>query len=201
MNTIRLTNSLEIKEPDIEHIHRVLNGDTSAFRFLVEKYQGMVHTIAYKIMGNMEDAEDVAQEVFIKSFKSLKSYNFQSRFSTWLYRIAYNQSIDTIKKRKNRKHNLDLEKAYENSAAHVASSESVIDQKLLQSILKKLIDQLPEEERMIVLLYYFDEQPLKEIAEVIGIKENNVKIKLHRVRSKLEKQLNAKMDIVSTLIS
>lgn len=188
-------------EADTEYIHRVLGGDTSAFQSLVERHQDMVYSIAFKIVGNKEDAEDVAQEVFVKCYRFLKSYNFQSRFSTWLYRIAYNHAIDYYKKLRNKKHTrgpddfcMDIEVKPENTSEK-------LDQKVLQSLVKNAINMLPADDKIIVLLYYYNDYPLKEIAEIAGIKENHVKIKLHRARAKLMQQLEKSREVISSIIS
>ncbi len=188
-------------EIDIEYIQRVQNGDTVAFRYLVAQYQDMVFTIALKIVGSKEEAEDVAQEVFVKCFKSLNRFNQKSQFSTWLYRITYNHSIDTLKKNKNNYATLELKDHVHNKVPINDAAEVGIDNKMLQAILKDAIDQLPAEDRVIIILYYYDDQPLKEIASIIGIKENHAKIKLHRIRAKLQEQLQSKKEIISNLIS
>lgn len=186
---------------DTETIHRVLSGDAAAFRLLVERYQDMVFTIACKVIGNREDAEDAAQEVFVKCFKALGKYNGQAQFSTWLYRIAYNHALDTVRKRKSRVPVSALTEHLSNrgDANNLAGEE--LDNKMLQTLLREAIDRLPPDERIIVILYYYDEQPLREIADIVGIKENHVKIKLHRIRSKLSGLLQSKMGIISTIIS
>lgn len=188
-------------EIDNEYIHRVLNGDAAAFRFLVEHYKDMVFTIAFKIVNNREEAEDVSQEVFVKCYKSLGTYNFRSRFSTWLYRITYNHSIDSLKKKRIRNPTLELkDHVHDNETPHALAVDE-IDNKMLQALLKEALEELPAEDRIIVILYYYDDQPLREIANIIGIKENHAKIKLHRIRTKLAERLQSKKEIISTLIS
>lgn len=189
------------KEIDTETIHRVLRGDAAAFRFLVERYQNMVFTIAYKVIRNREDAEDAAQEVFVKCFRSLGSYDYRSQFSTWLYRVAYNHAIDTYKKKRNKMPVSEVTDRVNARGVTSTHTEEKIDNKMLRSLLKKAIDSLPAEERIIVILYYYDEQPLRVIADIIGIKENYVKIKLYRIRSKLSGLLQSKMGIILPLIS
>lgn len=188
-------------DTDTEYIHRVLNGDTAAFRPLVEQYQTMVFTLAFKIVGSREEAEDVAQEVFVKCYRSLRSYNFQSRFSTWLYKITYNHSIDTLKKHGSRSRVFELKDNVSHSPHISATAGDGLDAKKLQKLMNDIIGQLPDDEKIIVILYYYDDQPLKEIAGILGIKENNVKIRLHRIRSKLMEQLKSQRELISTLIS
>lgn len=184
---------------DTEYIQQVLKGNTDAFAFLVKKYQKMVYTLAHKITGNKEEAEDVAQEVFIKCYRSLNRYNYQSAFSTWLYKITYNHSIDTLKK-KNKQWGLsELKDDVNGEKISVFSFDEEIDLKVVQSTLKEAMKRLSAEDQVMITLYYYDEQPLKNIAEIIGIKENHAKIKLHRIRSRLHKFLESKKEIISIL--
>ncbi len=183
---------------DTDHIHRVLSGDTGAFRFLVDKYQQMVFTLALKLIGNREEAEDAAQEIFMKCFRSLHSYHHHSAFATWLYRIAYNHSIDSLKK-KNRKRYAELK---DETVAAVATTETVnkqIDLKDVQLLVKEAIHRLSPDEQVVVTLYYYDDLPVRDIAEIMGITENNVKIKLYRIRGRLLELLKSKNEITSIL--
>lgn len=191
---------MENKEADNEYIDRVIDGDTHAFRFLVERYQDMIFTIALKIAGKKEDAEDIAQEAFVKCFKSLRSFNRKSRFSTWLYRIAYNHAIDFIKKRKMKSIPLELTGSENKPEETEVVPGENLDRKVLELLLKGAIEKLPAEDRIIVFLYYYNDHSVKEIAEVVGIKENNVKIKLHRIRQKLTNRLQNQKEVISNLI-
>lgn len=190
---------MENREDNI-WIEQVLNGDEMPFRHLVEKYQNLVFAIAFRILGNREDAEDAAQEIFVKCFHGLGKFNKQAAFSTWLYKIAFNHSLDLAKKFRHSKYKTDWEKAeIGSSITSETRSESEMDSRIIKSILKGAIDSLPPESRIIVLLYYYENLSLKEISEIMGFRENNLKIKLHRIRSKLMKQLQTKEEIISTL--
>ena len=83
---------------DKDYIERVLGGDVNAFTYLVDEYKGMVYTIALRMLKNSEDAEELAQDIFVKAFNSLKNFKFESKFSTWLYRITYNGAISRLRK-------------------------------------------------------------------------------------------------------
>ncbi|MBN9350812.1 MAG: sigma-70 family RNA polymerase sigma factor [Chitinophagaceae bacterium] len=190
---------MENREDNI-WIEQILNGDEMPFRHLVEKYQNLVFAIAFRILGNREDAEDAAQEIFVKCFHGLGKFNKQAAFSTWLYKIAFNHSLDLAKKFRHSKYKTDWEKAeIGSSITSETRSESEMDSRIIKSILKGAIDSLPPESRIIVLLYYYENLSLKEISEIMGFRENNLKIKLHRIRSKLMKQLQTKEEIISTL--
>ena len=186
---------------DIIYIRRILDGDTGAFSFLVDKYRQMVFTLALKITGNREEAEDAAQEIFVKCFRSLGTYNNRAAFATWLYRITYNHSVDIVKKNSRKRHtgNIDVD-AEEDHPTHPSLDET-IDLKEIKVLLKHAINRLSADDQVIVTLYYYDEFPLKDIAEIMGIRENNVKIKLYRIRSKLQEVLQSKNEIISILNS
>lgn len=184
---------------DTIYIDRVINGDTGAFAYLVEKYQNMVYTLAHKILGNKEDAEDAAQETFVKCYRALKTYNSQASFSTWLYKIAYNHAIDILKKNTRKRNIVEWKSDLETKRIPHHSFDEKIDLKEIQLLLKETIHRLSPDDQVIVTLYYYEDLPLKEIAEIIGIRENNVKIKLYRIRSKLQELLKSKNEIISIL--
>jgi len=184
---------------DTIYIDRVINGDTGAFAYLVEKYQNMVYTLALKVLGNKEDAEDAAQEIFVKCYRALNRYNGQAAFSTWLYKITYNHSIDILKKKNRKWHAIEWKNDLEPDVLRHQSLDEKIDLKEIQLVLKEAIHRLSQDEQVIVTLYYYEDLPLRDIAEIIGIRENNVKIKLFRIRSKLLELLKSKKEIISIL--
>ncbi len=184
----RLTRKMT-NQPDHYYINQILEGNSNAFSFLVGKYENMVFTIALKVMGNREEAEDVAQEAFVKCYQSLKRFKGSSKFSTWLYRIAYNHGLDKLKEKKRKGFTYDIEEVPIVEDEDTYNVLAQIDEEERNVILKTAIKKLPKEDQILVTLFYFEELSIKEIAKVIGIKENNVKIKLHRLRSKLYKTL------------
>ena len=173
------------KQSDEWHIEKVLAGETPAFTNLVEKYQHMVFTISCKILDNKEEAEDAAQESFIKAFKSLSTFNSKSSFSTWLYKIAYNQAIDKLKIMKRKWDFTEIDDDCDATESTNFELENYIDNKEIQLILKAGIERLQSNDQLIIMLYYYDGMRLKEIAEILGVEENNIKIKLFRIRNKL----------------
>ena len=183
---------------DTTYIYRVLHGDTGAFKLLVEKYQNMVYTLAFKITGNREEAEDAAQEIFVKCYRHLRSYDGRASFSTWLYRITYNHCADVMKKRK-RRWTENWDDVGEAMEAESLSIDEKIDLRDVRALLKDAIHRLPPNDQVIVTLCYYEGLSLREIAEVMGIRENNVKIKLYRIRSRLLELLQSKNEIISIL--
>ena len=166
-------------------IDKVLNGDTNAFGELVDRYQNFVFTIAIRILKVSEEAEEVAQDSFIKAFDSLKSFRGDSKFSTWLYRIVYHKSLDRIKMNKRHRTYEINEEITDDSLDHIENGLEFMLSKERSGIIKKCIDQLPEEDAAIITLYYFEEQSVKEISKVTDLTEDNIKIKLYRSRKKL----------------
>ncbi len=170
---------------DDYYIKKTLEGDHASFSFLVEKYQNMVFTLAIKMLKHREESEEVSQDTFIKAYKSLSKFHGESKFSTWLYRIAYNTCLDRIKK--NSKYNSNVE-MNDVTANQIFQAENVFDSlenKERSEIIQKCMNKLPEDERGLIHLFYFEELSLKEIVDVTSLTEGNVKVKLFRVRKKL----------------
>ncbi|WP_299245653.1 RNA polymerase sigma factor [uncultured Aquimarina sp.] len=172
-------------QSDQYYINQVLEGEVNAFSNLVERYQSLVYTIVFRMIRNKEEAEEIAQDTFIKAYKSLSEYRGEAKFSTWLYTIAYRKSLDVIKKNKRFIATELIEEISEGEVGTVNDALSYLQdierkQVILDSILK-----LPEEESAIITLYYFEEKSVKEIKEIVGLTEDNIKIKLYRSRKKL----------------
>lgn len=174
-----------IKNTDQYLIDKVLNGNTNAFGELVDRYQNFVFTIAIRILKVSEEAEEVAQDSFIKAYDSLSTFRGESKFSTWLYRIVYHKSLDRIKmNRRHRTYEIN-EEITDDTLDHIENGLEFMLSEERSDIIKKCIAQLPEEEAAIITLYYFEEQSVKEIAKVTDLTEDNIKIKLYRSRKKL----------------
>ena len=137
-------------------IEQTLQGDTKAFGELVERYQAFVYTIVIRIVKVREEAEEVAQDTFIKAFQSLSSYRGESKFSSWLYSIAYRKALDAL--RKNKKNNsLELiEEITEGDCSVIENALSYIEDQERSEVIKKCILELPEKEAAIITLFYFE---------------------------------------------
>jgi RNA polymerase sigma factor (sigma-70 family) len=170
---------------DQHYINKVIKGDTNAFVYLVDNYKDMVFSLAYKMTKNREEAEEISQDSFIKAFKNLKNFKGESKFSTWLYRIAYHASLDAIKKNRNNNATFEINDVTFNQIKAVENILEGIERKERAIIIDDCLLKLPEEERSIIWMFYFDELSLKEIIEVTGLSEANLKVKLHRARKKL----------------
>jgi len=174
-----------IENTDQYLIEETLNGDTNAFGDLVDRYQNFAFTIAIRILKVSEEAEEVAQNSFIKAYDSLASFRGESKFSTWLYRIVYHKSLDRIKMNKRHRTYELNEEITEGSLDHIENGLEFMLSMERTKIIKNCIAQLPEEDAAIISLYYYEEQSVKEIVKVTDLTEDNIKIKLYRSRKKL----------------
>jgi RNA polymerase sigma-70 factor (ECF subfamily) len=172
-----------INDQDI--IEKVLKGDTHAFSQIVDCYKDMVFTLSLQMMKDRDDAEEVAQRSFIKLYKKLKSFKGKSKFSSWIYRITYNTCLDELR---NRDKSYKLVQINEYTENELKTIENVLDhmqsEELSQTI-KNCLEQLPGEMGFILNLYYYEDFSINDIAESLGLKPNNAKVKLHRARLKL----------------
>ena len=179
---------MQTKE-DSFYINSILAGNISAFAILVKKYKDMVYTLAYRIVGNREDAEELAQDVFVKVHKSLKDFRGKSKFSTWLYSIAYNTSISKVRKKQIESVSLNNHDNTSYDIIDSRSEEQYNFDKVPVELLKQALDELSSVDKTILTLYYQDDKPVKEISKVTGITDSNVKVRLHRSRQKLFQKL------------
>jgi len=174
---------------DKYYIERVLRGDVNAFSYLVDAHKGMIYTIALRMLKNVEDAEELAQDTFVKAFSSLKDFKFESKFSTWLYRITYNGAISKL--RKKQVEILDVDEVYL-PESEVMSSYNAINElnKVEQKkYINEAIGNLKEDDAFIITMYYLRENSIEEISEIAGLTLSNVKVKLHRARKRFYDEL------------
>lgn len=178
-----------MKHHDQIYIDRVLKGDHAAFAFLVDKYKYMAYTIALKILDDEADAEDIAQESFIKAYRQIHTFEGKSKFSTWLYTIVYRTAIS-----KTQENTLEMDSmtdeitenyALDSFTPQVEKMEADEQQKYVREALQRL----PKIEALLVTLYYLEENSVKEIQEITGLTAENIKIRLFRARKKLEQSL------------
>ena len=179
---------------DQYYIDATINGDTKAFTVLIDRYKHMVFTLALKILKNREEAEEVSQDVFVKVYQVLVSFKGDSKFSTWIYKIAYYRSLDYLKKQKRglSASSLDSDKEY-----HLPSIENNLDAlelKERKQAIKSAIDELPTDDAVVITLHYFEELSLKEIAKIIGVEANTVKVRLFRSRKRLAQLLKNRLE-------
>ena len=166
-------------------ITQTLQGNTRAYERLVVKYERFVFTIAVRILKNREEAEEVAQDAFVKAYEALPNYRGDAKFSSWLYRIVYRKALDRIKKNKKIRTTDSVEELSTLDFTETETALTVLQDKERQRIIKSCIEQLPEAEAAIIMFYYFEGLAVKEIADITQLTEDNIKIKLFRSRKKL----------------
>lgn len=187
---------------DNYYITRVLEGKTSDYACLIDKYKDMIFTLAMRITGNREDAEEVSQDVFLKAFNGLAEFRGTSKFSTWLYKIAYNQSVSYIRKKRPDIQSYDsLEGGINELQGEMDMSHEQLDNIPVEYI-RQAFEKLEETDRAVLTMFYQDDLSVKEIANVTGLSVSNVKVKLFRGRKKLtdilEKTLKTELiDLIS----
>ncbi|MDR0795932.1 MAG: sigma-70 family RNA polymerase sigma factor [Tannerella sp.] len=170
---------------DAYYVEKIQAGETECFAALLERYGQSVFSLIFKITGNREDAEELTQDVFLKVFRSLSSFQGNSLFSTWLYRIAYNVAVSATRKKKMEW--LAIEESMIENATAIETNDEMeqIDKEEQLCRLDKAVGQLPPDERALVSLFYLQEKPVEEIVMITGLSHSNVKTKLHRIRKKL----------------
>ncbi len=184
-----------IEEKIVKQIKLVKKGDQAAFEDVVSFYQNKVFAICFRMIGNKHEAEDLAQEAFIRAYINIQSYDENRKFSTWLYRIATNLAIDRMRKKKP-DYYLDAEikgtegmNLYSQIPDNGVLPEDEVTSLETQSYIQKEIMQLPAKYRSIIALRFIDELSLKEISEILEIPVGTVKTRIHRGREALRKKL------------
>ena len=175
---------------DIEIISAVLNGNQEAYAQIVERHKAFVFTLVLRYIKNREDAEEVAQDVFIKAYRALADFKGASKFSTWLYTIITTTCISFLRKKKPDIHSLDNENVFETiDNKDSGMSANQVEQKSRVAMVNNAIALLSPDDAEIVTLFYKGEQTLEEIAQVLGVEANTVKVRLHRARTRLKEKM------------
>lgn len=170
---------------DQHYIDKILQGETNAFAVLVDRYKDMIFTLALKMVKNREEAEEVAQDTFIKIYSSLSKFKGDSKFSTWIYKIAYNTCLDRLKKSKKEDSNISIDEFSAHLIKTMDNALSALEEKERKQTIQKCLNLLPSDENFLLTLFYFDDQNLEEIGKIMNISANNAKVKLFRSRQKL----------------
>jgi RNA polymerase sigma-70 factor (ECF subfamily) len=170
---------------DAYYIEKIQAGETECFAVLLDRYSRSVFSLVVKIAGSREDAEELTQDVFLKVYRSLSSFQGNSLFSTWLYRIAYNVAVSATRKKKHEWLAIE-ESLIENIPDDEVSDEvEQLEKEEQLCRLEKALEQLLPDERALVSLFYMQEKQVDEIVEITGLSVSNVKTKLHRIRKKM----------------
>jgi RNA polymerase sigma-70 factor (ECF subfamily) len=179
---------------DEELIARTLAGDDEAFATLVSRHTDLVYTIALRVVGDEDEADDVAQETFVRAYRALGRFRGDSKFSSWLYRIAVNRGLTHLKRRKRRAVTVDfVAEPYVEAQAAMADTSTdperfVLDQEFRLRV-RDAVKTLPPRYRAVVTLFYLEERSYREVADVLGIPMGTLKTHLHRARALLKNVL------------
>ena len=179
---------------DIYYINLIIEGNTNAFNILVDRYKDLVYSLALKMVKNREEAEEVAQDTFIKVFKSLSKFKGDSKFSTWIYKVTYNTCLDRLKKQKREQQVVSIDEFNTNQIKSIDNALDKMENEEREKAIQDCIQLLPADDAFLLTLFYFEDQSLEEIAKVIGLTANNVKVKLFRSRKKLTSILKEKLE-------
>ncbi len=192
-----------ISDPDQKLIKRFLKGEEGAFNQLVLNYQNRVYGLCYQLLGSLDEAEEVAQEVFLTVYRSLKNFRGESRFSTWLYRVTVNHCKNRMKYlgRRGYYQSDSLEEPVETEKGEISrqlEDEAQdplehLEQKEIQILVRKKIMDLDEDHRVVILLRDMEGLSYQEIARVLDLKEGTVKSRIHRARAELKTLLEKEL--------
>jgi len=170
---------------DRYYIEQVLGGSMNAFSHLVDTHKDKAFNLAFRICGNREEAEEIAQDAFMKAYRSLKDFRMKSSFATWLYRIVYNTAVSLVRSRK--RNILSLEEFPADAVDFMSmgknEEESVLEYR--NSLVNFALQNIPEEDRGLITLFYYEELDAAEISRITGISRNNIKVRLFRARQKM----------------
>ncbi len=172
-------------EQEFAIIDQILTGNQQLYAELVNRYKSYAFTLALKVLNNRPEAEEAAQDSFVKAFQSLKNFNRDSKFSTWLYRIVFNTAVSYKRKRKGSFQ--DIETTVIEYSQEAGRELEASDKK---KFIAKAMTSLNEADKLALTLFYLKEHSLEEIAEITGMQANTAKVRIHRARQRLADELN-----------
>jgi RNA polymerase sigma-70 factor (ECF subfamily) len=175
---------------DDDLIQRIAEKDLDAFRQFVERNKIFVYNTCYRFIGNHQQAEEVAQDVFFQIYKSASTFHHKSKVTTWLYRIAVNLSLNVIRRDK-KSREIKILTTQEIAETRGNEPGQQLERKEMKDLLKSAVDSLPEKLRTVFLLNKFEGLSPKEIAEILGISANSVEVRIHRAKLNLQKKLSS----------
>ena len=181
---------------EVECIRRVQQGESEAFGLLVERYQQRIFSVVFHLVRRRDEVEDLAQEIFFKAFRAIRSYNFQSSFATWVSRIAVNHCYDYLRKVRSSRLSYYSEMPEESARALERKAESLPPHGLdhgekitLRDFVGRLLERAPEDDRLILTLKELEDYSVEEIADLLKLKTSTVKVRLHRARKRMLEDL------------
>lgn len=179
------------EQKDEKIAEKVQNGDIQAFQVLVERYEPKMSRYARRFLFDSDEAKDLVQEVFIKAYVNIQGFDINRRFSPWIYRIAHNEFVNALKKKKKERANVSLFD-FDLLFPHIRlTAKETADSGFVQGELKRLLeaslDKIPQKYKEPLVLYYFEEMDYKEIADVLHIPVSTVGVRLQRGKVMLKK--------------
>jgi RNA polymerase sigma-70 factor (ECF subfamily) len=181
---------MQQQETDLALITSVLEGNTANYAVLVKRHQRFVFTLALRFAKNREDAEEIAQDCFVKAYKALGTFKQNSKFSTWLYTITYTTAMTFLRKKKLNTSSInDDENVLQIANSGTGFDADQIEKKSSYAYLNQAIKMLLPDDAAIITLFYKGEQSLDEIGTALKMEPNTVKVKLHRARQRLKEKL------------
>lgn len=171
---------------DSELISEVLAGNSRAYADLIRRYQHMVYTLAVRMLGNREVAEETTQDVFVKVYKSLRNFRGDSKFSTWLYKVAYHRILDASGRESRQK---VIRSTIRPDVVYTASTETTWNTVMIKErreFLHRILEQLSQDENAVLSLFYLQELSIREISGIMNLSQSAVKVRLFRAREQLK---------------
>ena len=195
-----MNNTISINER--QRIKRILDSlsignnksSMTEYAYFVKTYSHQVLDFTSRMVADKKDAEELSQDAFVKAYRSLASFRFQSSFCTWVCRIAYHEALDHLRRQK--QHWVDIEDV-QLAERQPADEEFSTDREERIQLMEEAIDDLPPDEQMLIHLYYYKEKPLREIAYIMDANPKALATRLHRIRRKLLSTINSKEDETS----
>jgi len=187
-----------MEQTDAVLVKNTLRGNLSAYNTLVEKYQRPVYSLAYRMVGNTEDASDLVQETFMRAYGALASFRQDASFLTWLYKIASNLCIDHLRSRKTKNTlslDVELEEGHEPVADRSFSPEDTVIRGAVGDMVQREVMNLPARYRVVIVMRHLQGMSIEEIAEQLNLPSGTVKTHLFRAREMLRQRLSPVLDM------
>lgn len=187
------------QKEDLRLINKALRGDQAAYQKLVNKYKPTITFVLYRIVQDKDDVEDVVQEVFINTFRSLKSFKKEYSFFSWIYKIALNKGIDYLRKKRLQTFSIDKPISAKDGEMHFEVPDSTYepDKHIIASeksaLIQQAIDKLPVKYKRVIIMRHMEEKDYSEIAEELKLPIGTVKVHIFRARELLNKYLRHKI--------
>ncbi len=182
---------MEIQLKDEQIAILVQQGDKEKFGMLVDRFEAKLLRYGQKFLASQNNIEDIVQEIFIKTYQNIRSFDSSQKFSSWIYRIAHNEFINALKKKiRNPLYFFDFDTLLPHAVSQEADTTGQ-DRKIMQNVLKQSLEKLSPHYREIIVLYYQEELSYKEIADILHIPQGTVGIRLKRAKAHLQKLLPA----------